>query len=151
MREEFERVFLEIQKKNNNNNEILLGMLIEWLLEQCKRRTEKQFTLHPKGIRQYLESKEISFPHNKIVKRKVKSLAMKEAKHHMVEMESSTTDTNTIEFILCSEVDGKILLEIPNPNYVSSKEFKSTMHRNDLLEKVKKLEIKLEEAIKKAK
>jgi hypothetical protein len=150
MKEEFESAFLEIKKKCNDN-ETLLTVVIEWLLERCKRRTEKLFTLHHKGIRQYLESKEICFPYNKIVTRKVKSLAMKEPKHQMVEIESSTTDINTIEFILCSEVDGKILLEIPNPNYVSSKEFKSTMHTKNLLEKVKKLEIKLEESIRVAK
>ncbi len=85
MIEEFESAFLEIQKKYSDN-ETLLIKVIEWLLEQCKKRTEKQFTLHHKGIRQYLESNGIKFPHNKIVKRKVEKLTKNESMHQMAKI-----------------------------------------------------------------
>ena len=143
--------FLEMQEKSNKDNEILLEMLINWLLAECKKCTKKPFSLHHKAIRQFLKSKGISLRHNHIVRRKVKKLSREVPTHQMVEKESDTTDKKTEKFILCREVDGEVLLEIQNPSYVSSTEWKSILHTKELLEKVNKVELEIEGALKRAK
>ncbi len=146
MREEFENFFVESQKKSNDN-EVILKKVVAWLVDRCKKRTEKQFTLNHKAIRQYFKSKGISFPYNHSVRRIVKKSTQEEPRHKMAKKQSDTVDRKTPKYIICEEENGIPLLEVPNSSYVSSKE----LQKRKFLDEVNQFQMELENVIAEAK